>query len=269
MCTIITADREKFAASEAAFIARIRADARHNSDGFALMTVGASQDKTQLIRSMDVESVIDILKMKNFQRFWFHARMATGLYKGIDGCHGFISSHDNKEWFVFHNGVFRHTQSSKFRVDSMWLASLVNQYGPDGALGIIRNNEGYANVFLVSPAAERWYTLRQTGGTLYQDGEGTYSTNKIEEVAEQSVKDHFWQYQEFKCPKYAWRSPHSTYPLPGETTGGTTNTESRTELLPAGVEDGDLSKDWKQYKGLWRRKLNDVVYVSIRRPSIK
>lgn len=260
MCTIMTSTVEKFTEHETAFLGRIRADARTNDDGYSLLLVGEDQSKTQLSRSMDVESIIDILKVKRFKRFFLHSRMATTQYKGIDGCHGFIGAHDNKEWFVFHNGVFRHPHAAKHKVDSGWLASLVTQFGPTAALSVISNNESYANILLVSPQAELFHAMHQTSGTLYKDDAGSYSTNKMDGVIELPVKDREWLYHKMPCPKI-----HKSY---SGYTGAWRGKQEETTLPPAlTTTTEEPTGEWKQISGIWRKKINDVTMVALRKPK--
>lgn len=188
MCTILSFDKPLFRKFEDEIVAQIVQDGKHNSDGSSLILIGKTKDKVVHLRTMNVEFITQFLTDNDdWERAWVHNRMATTQFRGLVGAHGFHGRFKGDDWYLMHNGQFRHQDARDFRVDSEWMMAILEAYGPKSALQVIAENETYANLFLVCPTEGKWTMLRASGGSLYTDGNGNYSTSSIKDVIDKVV----------------------------------------------------------------------------------
>lgn len=182
MCTILTFDKEFYNKNKTVIRKRILTDAFSNGDGFAMLLMGESSEDTNMIRSMNVEVLLAVLEyqMQNeaCERAWIHCRFATTGFVGLNGCHGFAA----QDYTVFHNGVLSRTEADGFSVDSELIAFDIESAGVEQAIRNLSEHDSYANVFIVNNQTGQYNVIRKTGGSLFTDGKGNYSTNKFSSI---------------------------------------------------------------------------------------
>lgn len=180
MCTILTVSRKFFTTHEEETLRRINNDAISNDDGWSLITVGRRADEVTVLKSLYLDDILAVIKNnKSWRRFFLHSRMATTRALGLDACHAFSASNG---WFVMHNGSLSHKKARRFPVDSELIAALIKDYGPDTTTSFLRENESYANCFLVNPESGKYRIVRLTSGSLYTDGKGNYSSRDFADI---------------------------------------------------------------------------------------
>lgn len=169
MCTLLTVSSDAYTR---AVEARIKADARDNPDGFALLLVD-SLGAVTITRTLDHNVVLLLLEHTAWTRMFLHSRWATQGQVTLDNAHGWA----REGVFYMHNGSIQARESALFPVDSQaigeWLCA-----GVSTALSELQY-EPYANVFLVDTNEEYYAVSRSDVGTLFTDGRGNYSTNKV------------------------------------------------------------------------------------------
>lgn len=167
MCTLMTLDRNIYKNNEAAVIQRIKDDAWTNADGVSLLLLHANGEVSNF-RAMSVAHAQTLLDALEWTRFWLHQRAATTRNVATEFTHGFCQ---DGVWYM-HNGVIRGAEADRLPVDSMvigrWLSR--NQHYERLA------KESFANVFFVAPEQNVYTVWRSTGGSLFTDGQGNYST---------------------------------------------------------------------------------------------
>lgn len=280
MCTIMSMDATKFRANQEAVLKQIRTDFQGNGHGSSLILQGATEKDTSLARSLNVEHLIAMLvATEGWQRFWFHNRYATTTFKGLTGAHGFHARHGDKDYYVMHNGTFRHKEAEQFNVDSEWLASLTRRYGPEAALGVINKNEYFANCFLICPTEGEWYMSRASSGGLYTDGTGNFSTNQVLDITQVVPDRSLLKFNMTVARSYTtYNTGRSTYQGGGHSqTGNGSATPPATTTPPAtsssytgplALGPNQLTEGkWVKQGMLWKRKAGDVIYVTGKTPT--
>lgn len=188
MCTLYTFDRKFYNENKSDVVQQIIEDSLYNSEGCSMLMLGSDETDSTLIRTMNVDLLLDVLETQfkdlKAQRCWIHLRMATTAFVGLNGCHGFAG----KNYSVFHNGVLARPESEKFNVDSELIAHDIQFSGIKRALDNLAYDT-YANVLLVNNETGIYHVTRRTGGTLFTDGEGNYSTNELGAIC-QAVPDN-------------------------------------------------------------------------------
>lgn len=206
MCTLMTFSREFWKANRSAVIAQIHEDSKGNGDGWALIAVGTNQEATSILRSKRLESILETLEEGWWERVWIHARHATGNKKGLAQTHGWSAN----DWYIMHNGILRHKDTHKFDVDSMVLIPLLEKYGLSAAVAYCQENESFCNLLLVNPEEGKWYVGRNQAGSLYTDGDGTYSSREFASVNTAVPVGHSLIYTVENFKKKVETSYHST-----------------------------------------------------------
>lgn len=205
MCTILTVDRFTFDQYTTEFLGRIEEDARNNPDGWSVVLLGQTKQETTLLKSLELESVMDALETIPWTRAFIHSRLATTSAAGIFGCHNFTTvgnGHSqnvkNGYWIVQHNGILSSPESYGYAVDSMYITEYIRAFGIKKAIDYLTKTETYANTFLINPLSARYIVTRAKTNTLYTDGLGNYSTRQVGpltlEVPQQSHDEfhHFY-----------------------------------------------------------------------------
>lgn len=182
MCTMFTFSRAFYKANKNAIVDQVINDSFINSEGFSLLTVGEDEENTTLIRSMNIDFILDTLDSLMWgdtaDRAWLHLRMATTAFVGVNGCHGFAGNN----YSVFHNGILSRPESERFNVDSELIANDLEVLGIDRALTNLAYDT-YANVFIVNNKTGTYHVVRRSTGSLYTDGAGNYSSNPVAAIA--------------------------------------------------------------------------------------
>ena len=186
MCTIITADSS---VEKQQVIERMLSDSLRNDDGFALaLYVNGSYT---VLKTMDIETIINMVLISDYDRLWFHSRFATRGLVTVAHTHGFRSKHGH---IVMHNGTIRRQRSGELllpqyepEVDSVTIADWLNEGNETRYMAEINTldslqAEPYSNVFLINTIDGYYHVHRNTHGTLYTDGNGNYSTNAFGDI---------------------------------------------------------------------------------------
>ncbi len=179
MCTLMTISNELFASDPETYINQLLSDFKRNEHGCSLVLLGTDQLAMQ---SKNIYAIIDLLHSCDWDRAFIHCRFSTSIQKGLGGCHAFYSASYtsvNKEgWHIMHNGILGSEQSRKYRVDSQYIAEMVDHFGVKTAAAYTLT-QGYANVFFIDTYSDSYIVTRSTAGTLFTDGLGNYSTNSV------------------------------------------------------------------------------------------
>lgn len=181
MCTIMTVDRRTFVLDPEAFLKQVLSDQRHNDDGSGLLLYNpkaSAGSEFSLIRTFDVAHVFTILKHGEWERFWLHNRWATQGAVSVDNIHMWSM----RGVYFCHNGMLRTEPSQKTPVDSMAIGHWLRDLQIGGTIDHIIKRESYANVLLVDTRAKAYYAVRCSGGSLYTDGFGNYSSHQVSDL---------------------------------------------------------------------------------------
>lgn len=176
MCTILTVDCNTFSKSKDEFVDLVYQDYASNPDGSALLLYSEIFGFTSL-RTMDIESIINVLALTQWDRFWLHQRFATQGEASIDNVHGWSA----KGIHFMHNGCLYSKRAKFLPVDSMLIGHWLKDGGANGALFKLER-EYFANVFLIDTKELEYYVSRSFGGSLFTDGSGNYSTHKVSAI---------------------------------------------------------------------------------------
>jgi len=174
MCTIMTVSSDHYTDE---LVEQIREDALYNSDGFGLVLVNAGELST-VVRSMDIETIIDTLACSPWERMFLHCRMATNGSVSLVNTHGW----DFGGTFIMHNGILRGADADRFAVDSM----AIGQWVCDGGINLALTNlraQPFANVLMVVEDSLAYTVSRSLAGSLYTDWKGNFSTNEMGELS--------------------------------------------------------------------------------------
>jgi len=175
MCTILTVSSEFFSR---ALEQRILMDGENNSDGFSLLLVSDDGAHT-IIRTMDVQTALMVLRSADWSRMLLHSRYATQGSVGLVNTHGWEAT----GVFYFHNGCLSAPEAQSLPVDSQAIGVWLAQAGVDYALQRLAT-ETFANVFLVDVTTGLYTVSRSLSGSLYSDGHGNFSTQPFGTVCE-------------------------------------------------------------------------------------
>lgn len=173
MCTILTVSSAFYSRG---LERRILEDAKGNGHGFALLL---TDEKGALLslRSMDIEPILALIRSVPWERLFLHSRWATQGQISLTNTHGWQSD----SVFYFHNGCLTSKDAYNWPVDSQAIGQWVSEGGVAGALEKLKS-EAFANVFLVDADKGYYSVSRGTGGSLYTDGNGNYSTNPFDAI---------------------------------------------------------------------------------------
>lgn len=164
MCTIYAFNRD----NKKQFVAQILSDWKSNPDGFSCLY--RNDEDWSLFKSTSYEQTELFLYLVNADQYFAHLRMGTTRYYGITRCHGLMGG----DWVIFHNGVIEHPGD----LDSKGIALLFEKFSVDTAIAAV-SSERFANVIAVNPDTGEVLVFRSITGTLYTDGNGSYSTKLI------------------------------------------------------------------------------------------
>jgi predicted glutamine amidotransferase len=221
MCTIIT-----YKTLHPEIIKQIKDDIAFNADGLTLI-----QDNISINIMEWNDNLLTILD-KN-KRIFIHTRMATTTSVGVQHTHGFRNALGH---YVLHNGWLTTPNAKAFAVDSASLATFQSAYE---AYLFSFYKAAKANVIWIDFDSNE-YTVFRTGSynTLYTDGKGNYSTNKIAMLGiTKSVKADYCEdhkvpvTKKVKYANYAGYYNKATYNKYKDTT-------TYKETWPKSVNDG-------------------------------
>jgi len=172
MCTILTVTKDKY---DDKIKAQVEADTMNgNSDGYCLVLANEFGEIVSNLRSMTLEPILAALEFSEWYRMFLHSRLATGSSDvSITNTHGWGSN----QYIYMHNGFIRDRAAKNLDVDSQLIGKWL-EGGVDFCVKQMQQ-EPYANVFLIDTVGPEFYVSRSKDNTLYTDGDGCYSTNKV------------------------------------------------------------------------------------------
>lgn len=172
MCTILTTDK-----ITDNILNRIAEDHQYNPHGLSVVTYDGVN--YEILKTLDLNTVLTILRSREYKRIFVHTRNATTWSRGVNATHGFIQG----DYVYFHNGIFRSRGALQYPVDSMMLGDVLRMTAPDNiqktlsALG-----ETFANIMIVDTKLDKYHVIRQSTGSLFTDNQGNYSTNPVDDI---------------------------------------------------------------------------------------
>lgn len=172
MCTILTTN-----SVTDNILNRIAEDHQYNPHGLSVVTYDGVN--YEILKTLDLNTVLTILRSREYKRIFVHTRNATTWSRGVNATHGFIQG----DYIYFHNGIFRSRGALQYPVDSMMLGDVLRMTAPDNiqktlsALG-----ETFANIMIVDTKLDRYHVIRQQSGSLFTDNQGNYSTNPVDDI---------------------------------------------------------------------------------------
>jgi hypothetical protein len=209
MCTLMTFDKTFWAINRRAVLRQIKDDAKSNPHGWALLCRSPDGNDDVMVQTMTLDHVINTLDdffHSSGGRVWLHARFATGAYKGLPYCHGFI---DGKGNHIMHNGMIKSDQ----RLDSYDLIPLADLSGETILTRLVVHNEFYANIFIIGES--EYKVIRVEGGILHTDNKGNYSSHSIATINNPVdplyAKEHMLPKKRFVSNPY-WDNDSEWYP---------------------------------------------------------
>lgn len=172
MCTLLTIHRTLWDADPQAYARRIIQDSNVNSDGAALL-LGHADGTYSSVRSFSMDVMLGVLAgTDDWERMWLHQRWATQGAPSLENTHAFCSK---GVWYM-HNGSLSQAPARQMPVDTMAIGKWIQ----DNVVYSRLASENYANVFLIAPHSGTYTVVRGgTGGTLFTDGQGNFSTNEV------------------------------------------------------------------------------------------
>lgn len=169
MCVLMTFERDVYKNHVADINIQIRADSYANGDGVSLLLVD-NDGQVSNYRAMTADHLIVLLDVLPWTRFFLHQRAATTANVGTEFAHGFCSG---GVWYM-HNGIIRRPEASRLPVDSMIIGRWLSRGTQYTNLAV----ETFANVFLVAPKSNVFTVHRSSGGSLFTDKQGNFSTKR-------------------------------------------------------------------------------------------
>ena len=185
MCTIMTFDNSF---DKQVLVNHILEDSLSNADGYSLLMVLTS-GKPMVLRSMDVDAIVDAVWYMEWERVFIHTRYATQGEALLQNTHGWNSDGT----FVMHNGYIAHPDSENFEVDSQAIVHWLGKHTRKKSVKKILA-ESYANVLLVDTETNDYVVVRSKSGSLFTDGHGNYSTNPVGTVTMEVLAGHVKEY---------------------------------------------------------------------------
>lgn len=183
MCTLLTVSQDFYLVNKQAITRRILKDAKDNGDGWSLICVDPlSLNLDVHLQTLSVSLILAAIdtfmgSCSMYGRIFLHSRYATTQFTGIAYNHGF-TNHDGT--MIQHNGVIENYR--KLGVDSFNLIDYRTDHAVELRDDLQTAMEFWANVFLIRPNKNSYGVVRMSGGTLYTDREGNYSTHQVEDI---------------------------------------------------------------------------------------
>jgi len=243
MCTIFTVDKKKYDDMGTATVtSRILVDAMSNDDGGSLVFLDPkSPHNNTIFRTMNAYLLVDfitqvMLTASAEARMFVHLRAATTWNTGVSYTHGF----DDMNGVVYmHNGILSNPKG--YTVDSFKLIAIGATTANELWTELFTANERFANIFRIDTDNYKYAVVRMTTGSLYSDGKGNYSTNKIKGLINHPVKldyhrDHLIGTPELESRlRSHWLPDHLEYD---------TDIVPQSESTVSVIDDGHADREW-------------------------
>lgn len=178
MCQIHVVRRTSFMVGED-WANHLRSGASFNSDGFAVLLINFTAGEHSLIRSMKWDMIETAMLMDDdWTLAIIHQRFTT---------QGEVRLHNTHLWeegnrYYCHNGMLSSEKARSYNVDSQLIGEHLRNTLWE-ALEFCQS-ENYANVIMVDFDTSQYVISRSKTGSLYTDGKGQYSSNKLTDVCD-------------------------------------------------------------------------------------
>ena len=161
-------------------IDQIERDWQRNSDGASVIMLDDHGECLLRFQTIKLKYLTSMLKSSKGTRYIVHLRASTTPTTGVSGCHCFDS--ESGEWIYAHNGIVYGHIASYARVDSLQLGhELDTESYVDGERCELPDwtHHNFANVIAYHTYTQRVFVHRSDGGSLHHDGNGNWSTVRI------------------------------------------------------------------------------------------
>ena len=179
----MTVSKDLWTKQRALILGQIKADAISNDDGVTVTLLANYVLQDVQLTAMKLDTILPLIESfmdgADANRLFIHQRMATTAYKGIAFNHGFT---DLRGGIIMHNGILGSKQACALAVDSFVLMDSPKD-SEDAVVKLMLEKENYANVFRIYPNESKYQVLRLSTGSLYTDGKGNYSSNRVERIS--------------------------------------------------------------------------------------
>jgi hypothetical protein len=174
MCQIHIIKREDFELSTKAYTSHLESGARINDHGSAALFIDEKGNHS-LLRAMKFEDIINMMHISNnWDQVIIHQRYTTQGAANLTNTHLWQSG----KFLYCHNGVLQDEACSEFEVDSQLIGWYLEGGNVWDAIAYCQSEE-YANVFIIDLEEKKLYVTRSKTNTLFTDGEGQFSTRKL------------------------------------------------------------------------------------------
>ena len=223
MCQIHVVKRTSFMVGEQ-WVNHLRSGASFNSDGFAALLIDFKTGEHSLIRSMKWDVIEAAMLMDDdWTLAIIHQRFTT---------QGEVRLHNTHLWeegnrYYCHNGVLSSKEANKYNVDSQLIGEHLRNTLWE-ALEFCQS-EKYANVIVVDFDTSKYTISRSRTGSLYTDGSGQYSSNKLTGICDKAVSTNAIIFHDMDIDysgiDYAssWDHPSESYMMPSATVSRVSN----------------------------------------------
>ncbi len=233
MCTLLTIGADQWNRD---MEIHVQMDAISNPHGFALLLLDSKGMRT-ILRSMEIEPILSLLRNMPWERMFLHSRWATQGSIGLDNTHGWHAD----GVFYMHNGCLSSPDAHKYPVDSQAIGEWIESGGVPQAVQMLRR-ETFANVFMVDLEVGDYTVYRSTSGSLFTDGLGNYSTNPVGDISKAVGSGPYYWYLE----GFAEDAPTATTFAADDVSIDDDGLDDTIKELALGEEDAEYLREWHE-----------------------
>ena len=185
MCQIFIVNRDSYIENQDVYDAHLdKGDSLNNHGSSALFI--ADNGEHCLVRGLDFTTISTLMTINdNWSKVIIHQRYTTGGAANLSNTHLWQVG----DFFYCHNGVLKDERTLNYPVDSQLIGSFLQSGDVWDALAYCQS-EPYANVFIANIEQREIWVTRSKDNTLYTDGNGQYSTRKLEGHIDIPVAEH-------------------------------------------------------------------------------
>ena len=184
-----------------------------NEHGSAALFINRDGEHS-IIRSMNWKFISDFMLINDdWDTAIIHQRYTTQGETNLTNTH--LWQVDNM--FYCHNGILESKDAAHFEVDSMLIGHHLKVGGIWEAIAFCQSEE-YANTIIVDLESKFFWVSRSQDNSLYTDGNGQYSTSKLDGIIDipvhkNTVAQHKIDCKDFEVEDWAnnWSYPMTTY----------------------------------------------------------
>ncbi len=254
MCQIHIINKATYDAEPRLISSHLESGSIMNNHGCSALFINADGEHT-LMRGMDFDAISGFMAVYDeWETVVIHQRYTTQGKANINNTHLWQVG----DFFYCHNGVMRARESNQYPVDSQLIGNFLEDGNVWDAIAYCQS-EDYANVFIINLEMKSIWISRSISHTLYTDGRGQYSTDKLPGIIEipvpqgsvQSIDLDITTYCKYQDTSYydgwdKWNSydPDAlTYDEKCKQSKHGTETEQSIETSKAIVEANQLSDE--------------------------